>query len=133
QGNQAVKDLSDEELKNLPVENVSWNDVQEFIKKLNEREQTARGDWVYRLPKEVEWEYACRGGHKSTGEGQKTSPYYFAKPSASLTLEQANFSGLFDDRDKAVAKPLKRTTRVDFGEPNPLGLHNMHGNVWEWC
>jgi formylglycine-generating enzyme required for sulfatase activity len=59
-GNVSVKDIKDEDLKQFPVEMVSWNDAQEFIKKLNEKEK-GKG-YKYRLPSEVEWEYACRGG-----------------------------------------------------------------------
>ena len=59
-GENAVKDITDEELKRFPVEQVSWDDAQLFLEALNKREKEA--GWVYRLPKEAEWEYACRGG-----------------------------------------------------------------------
>ena len=59
-GKDAVKDIADAELKRFPVENVSWDDAQLFLERLNKREKEA--GWVYRLPKEAEWEYACRGG-----------------------------------------------------------------------
>src|SRR5262249_60597426 len=65
-GTGIVKDISDEELKLFPVESVSWNDAQEFIKKLNE--QTRGSGYLYRLPTEAEREYACRGGATSPGE-----------------------------------------------------------------
>src|SRR5205085_12455208 len=58
-----VKDIGDTELKRFPVENVSWDDAQLFLERLNKGEKEAR--WVYRLPKEAEWEYACRGGRLS--------------------------------------------------------------------
>ena len=70
-------DISDEELKLFPVENVSWDDAQEFIKKLNEKE-VGRG-YLYRLPSEAEWEYACRAG--ATSRGRMLVP---------LLLRQAN-------------------------------------------
>src|SRR5205823_13080576 len=61
-----VKDISDADLRQFPVENVSWNDAQEFIQKLNEREKDS--GWSYRLPTEADGEYACRGGATSEEE-----------------------------------------------------------------
>src|SRR5262249_41232155 len=74
-GRNAIRDISDEELKLFPVENVSWDDAQEFIKKLNEKER-GRG-YRYRLPTEAEWEYACRGG--MTSEEDCSHYFYFDK------------------------------------------------------
>jgi eukaryotic-like serine/threonine-protein kinase len=117
-GKDAVKDIPDAELKRFPVENVSWNDCQEFIKKLNEREKES--GWVYRLPKEAEWEYACRGGSGDKLAG--AFDFYFAKPTNTLLPEQANFNNV-----------LKRTGKVGSYDPNWRGLYDMHGNVHEWC
>ena len=88
-GRNEVKDISDEELKLFPVERVSWDDAQEFIKKLNEKER-GRG-YLYRLPTEAEWEYACRGG--ATSEEECSYHFYFDKPTNDLSSEQANFNG----------------------------------------
>ena len=62
-GSNSVLYISEEELNLFPVEQVSWDDAQEFLKKLNEKER-GRG-WLYRLPTVAEWEYACRGGAAS--------------------------------------------------------------------
>jgi formylglycine-generating enzyme required for sulfatase activity len=128
-GKEAVKDVKDEDLKQFPVENVSWDDAQKFIKKLNEQEK-GKG-WLYRLPTEAEWEYACRGG--ATSEEECSYDFYFAKPTNDLSSKEANFEGN-KPAGKADNGPfLKRTTKVGSYAPNNLGLFDMHGNVWQWC
>jgi formylglycine-generating enzyme required for sulfatase activity len=122
-------DISDEELKLFPVETVSWDDAQEFIKKLNDREKGS--GWLYRLPTEAEWEYACRGG--ATSEKECSYYFYFDKPTDDLSSEQANFNGNFPDGKAPKGKYLGRTTRVGAYPSNKLGLCDMHGNVWQWC
>jgi formylglycine-generating enzyme required for sulfatase activity len=128
-GKDKVKDVSDAELKQFPVEYVSWNDVQEFLKKLNEREK-GRG-WLYRLPSEAEWEYACRGG--ATSKEECSYDFYFAKPTNDLSSNQANFNGKLPAGKAAEGLYLGRPTKVGFYEPNKLRLYDMHGNVWQWC
>jgi formylglycine-generating enzyme required for sulfatase activity len=128
-GQEDVKDISDEELKLFPVEQVSWHEAQEFITKLNERQHARR--WVYRLPKEDEWEYACRGG--ATSEEECSYHFYFAKPANDLSSEQANFNGEFPFGKAPKGENLKRTTRVGKYPPNRLGLCDVHGNVRQWC
>jgi formylglycine-generating enzyme required for sulfatase activity len=128
-GKDKVKDISDKDLANFPVESVSWDDVKKFIVKLNEKEK-GRGR-VYRLPTEAEWEFACRGG--ATSKEDCSFDFYLAKPSNDLSSLQANFVG---DRPggKADKGPfLDRTCIVASYPANRLGLHDMHGNVWEWC
>ena len=93
----------------LPVENVSWYDVQEFIKVLNEKEEGADR---YRLPSEAEWEYACRAG--------TTTAYSFGDGESRLN----NYAWYGDSDDK--------THPVGKKEPNPYGLYDIHGNVGEW-
>jgi formylglycine-generating enzyme required for sulfatase activity len=127
-GRNEVKSISDEELKLFPVESVSWHDVQAFLKKLNVKER-GRGYW-YRLPTEVEWEYACRGGVVS--EEECSHHFYFGKPTNDLSSEQANFDGNFPFGKALKGAYLGRTTRVGAYPSNKLGLCDMHGNVWQW-
>jgi formylglycine-generating enzyme required for sulfatase activity len=128
-GKDKVKDIKDEELKLFPVETVSWEDAQEFIRKLNEKE--AKGGYVYRLPTEAEWEYACRGG--ATSEEECSFHFYFDKPTNDLSSKQANFNGGFPGPKAPNPAYLGRPTRVGSYAPNKLGLYDMHGNVWQWC
>jgi formylglycine-generating enzyme required for sulfatase activity len=121
-----VKYISDEELKLFPVESVSWEDAQRFITKLNEKEG-GRG-YLYRLPTEAEWEYACRGG--ATSEEECSFHFYFDKPTNDLSCERAN---IIDYPPIGSPKGLFRTTRVGTYPANKLGLCDMHGNVFEWC
>jgi serine/threonine protein kinase/formylglycine-generating enzyme required for sulfatase activity len=129
QGRKRVQNISDEELKLFPVESVTWNDVQEFLEKLNERER-GRG-YLYRLPTEAEWEYACRGG--ATTEAECSYHFYFDKPTNDLSSDRANFDGNDPDGKAPKGKSLQRATRVGAYPPNKLGLCDMHGNVWQWC
>jgi formylglycine-generating enzyme required for sulfatase activity/Leucine-rich repeat (LRR) protein len=120
-GKDAVKDIPDADLMRFPVESVSWDQCQTFVEKLNLRDKEA--GWVYRLPTELEWEYACRGGPMSN-KADSAFDFYFARPTNVLLVVQANFG-----RDKG----LNRTCQVGTDEPNALGLFDIHGNVWEWC
>ena len=94
---------------NRPVENVSWNDCQVFVKKLN----AATGK-MFRLPTEAEWEFAARGGNKSKG----------FKFSGSNKLEDVAW---YDGNSGSTTHDVKTKN------PNELGLYDMSGNVWEWC
>jgi formylglycine-generating enzyme required for sulfatase activity len=120
-GRVVVQDISDADLKRFPVEGVTWDGCQLFVAKLNRLEKET--GWVYRLPKEAEWEYACRGG-PMTDRLDSAFYYYFAQPTNTLLPEQANFK-----HDNG----LNRACKVGSYEPNRLGLFDMHGNVAEWC
>jgi len=124
-----VKDIKDADLKQFPVENVSWYDAQKFLKKLNEKEK-GRG-YLYRLPSEAEWEYACRGG--ATSKEECSYYFYFEKPTNNLSSTQANFNGNYPYGKGEKGPYLGRTTKVGSYAPNKLGLYDMHGNVWQWC
>ncbi len=91
-----------------------------FLRQFNK--QVRQEGWVYRLPKEVEWEYACRGG-PMTDKLDSAFDFYFDRPVAQLQADQANFQ----------LQGPKRTCKVGSYKPNRLGLYDMHGNVWEWC
>jgi serine/threonine protein kinase len=119
-GRDAVKDIPDADLKRFPVEMVSWNEVQVFLTRLNT--QTREAGWVYRLPKEVEWEYACRGGPMAD-RFDSAFDYYCDKPRNQLRPDQANTD----------ASRKGRTCKVGSYQPNCLGLYDMHGNLHEWC
>ena len=102
---------------NLPVERVSWLDAQEFCQRLTK--YTKR---KYRLPTESEWEYACRGG--------TTTPFFFGDI---ITNDFANYDGRASYKIKATGKYEKKTSPVGSFCPNPFGLYDLHGNIWEWC
>jgi len=110
----------------FPVDSTSYNEVQAFLTNLKALPAEAALGWPYRLPSEAEWEYACRGGGFP-------EPFCLAAPSASLAGGQANFESESPTAGTDPAPSLKRTSTVGSYEPNPLGLFDMHGNVWEWC
>lgn len=125
----AVKDIADAELKRFPVEWVSWEDCQQFLKKLNAQQQ-GKG-WYYRLPTFAEWEYACRNA--ATSQEDCSFDFYFDKPSNDLSSKQANFH-----RNQPAAKAekgpdLDRPTKVGSYAPNKLGFCDLHGNVLRLC
>jgi uncharacterized protein (TIGR02996 family) len=128
-GQDKVKKIAAADLQQFPVEDVSWEDAQEFIRKLHEREK-APGGWVYRLPTEEEWEYACRGGASSQEEC--AFDFYLDQPTNDLSSTRANFNGNYPAGSAAKGPYLGRTTKVGSYPPNRLGFYDLHGNVWEW-
>ncbi len=105
----------------FPVERVSWNECQEFIDKLNAAARLPEG-FKLRLPTEAEWEYACRAG--------TTTAYFWGD---SLNGDKANCDGNYPCGTSTKGEYLGRTTKVRSYGPNPWGLYDMHGNVYEWC
>jgi formylglycine-generating enzyme required for sulfatase activity len=94
---------------NLPVDTVNWNDCQEFIRRLNARGGLPAG-WAWALPTEAQWEYACRAGEKGPYSG-----------------------GTLDAVGWYLGNADRTTQEVAMKKPNSWGLHDMHGNVLEWC
>jgi formylglycine-generating enzyme required for sulfatase activity len=94
---------------NLPVDSISWNDCQQFIKRLREQDKKR-----YRLPSEAEWEYACRAG--------TTTAYHFGDD-----------KGMFGEFAWYVENSGNKTHPVGQKKPNAWGLHDLHGNVSQWC
>ena len=101
-----------------PVEVISWNDAQAFIRRFNEGLPEAG----FRLPIEAEWEYACRA--------KVEMPFWFG---ANITTEQANFDGRYPYAGGAEGKSRGETVDVKALPCNAWGLYQMHGNVCEWC
>ncbi len=101
-----------------PVERVSWDDTQAFLKRIKD---LVPGLGLT-LPSEAHWEYACRAG--------TTTPFSFG---ATITPEQANYDGNFPYQDGPKGLDRGETVPVASLPPNLWGLYEMHGNVWEWC
>lgn len=110
-------DLSSLEGANCPVECVTWYDAIEFCERLSKK--TGR---QYRLPSEAKWEYACRAG--------TTTPFHFGE---TITPNLANYYGKSTYASGPKGTYREQTTEVGSFPANAFGLHDMHGNVWEWC
>jgi formylglycine-generating enzyme required for sulfatase activity len=102
---------------NLPVENIRWADAQEFCQRISVK--TGKN---YRLPSEAEWEYACRAG--------TVTPFYFGE---TISSELANYDGSKTYNNGPKGEYREETTKGGVFPANDWGLHDMHGNLWEWC
>jgi formylglycine-generating enzyme required for sulfatase activity len=113
--NQGSNPSSIKNCDDCPVEQVNWNDVQDFINKLNQRHPGRVEGMKYRLPTEAEWEYAARSG----GKKEK-----FAGISSESELREYAW---YDENSGNKTHPVKEKRQ------NGLGLYDMSGNIWEWC
>jgi formylglycine-generating enzyme required for sulfatase activity len=100
-----------------PVINVGWDDIQAYLAWL--RQVTGQ---EYRLPSEAEWEYAARAG--------TTTPFWWG---SSISTKQANYNGNYTYGGGQQGEYRTKTVPVKSFDPNPWGLYQVHGNVWEWC
>lgn len=112
----------------FPATSVSWSDASKFCGKLNGLERDAKRlpkDWRYALPTEVQWEYACRAGSTST----------FSFGDKLTELPQYAWFGATNSSRGVRSSALNERYAHEVGalKPNAWGLHDMHGNVWEWC
>ena len=101
-----------------PVENVSWDDAQAFISKMN----SMKADLKLCLPTETQWEYACRAG--------TVTPFSWGEQ---IDSSQVNFNGLHPYSNGRKSEDRNQTVAVKALPCNNWGLYQMHGNVWEWC
>ena len=102
---------------NYPVDNVSWDDCNSFIEKIN-----SQSNLNARFPTEAEWEYACRAG--------TTTAYHWGN---SLNGDRANCDGNYPCGTTVKGRYLQKTSPVGTYDANPWGFYDMHGNVCEWC
>ncbi len=105
-----------------PVINVSWQDAQAYLAWLTEQASLTGDGGAYRLPSEAEWEYACRAG--------TITPFSYG---ATISTAQVNYDGNHKYGVGKKGEYREKTTPVGTFPANPFGLHDMHGNVWEWC
>ena len=107
-----------------PVGNVNFAEAESFCQKLTElgrRTGDLPSNWEFRLPTEAQWEYACRAGTTTaTSFGDK------------ISSKQANFAGK-PYNGAELGPSLRRAVKIGSYPPNPWGIHDMHGNICEWC
>jgi len=114
----------------LPMYFISWNDALEFTAKLNQQERAAGrlpDGYEYSLPTEAQWEYACRAGTSSPTHAGTNDAAVLSR----LAWYDQNSANGYAGRRIGPTKSGPRA--VGQKEPNPWGLYDMHGNIWQWC
>jgi formylglycine-generating enzyme required for sulfatase activity len=121
---------------------VSWEEADDFLRKLNAREKAARGDYEFRLPTEAEWEFAARSGGKPAPFGDKAALRQYTHGIFMLSEEDHGYGEsnpaittryTFEDKPCSIGAASGDTDYVYRREPNALGLFDTAGNVWELC
>ena len=120
----------------LPVEQVSYEDAQEFLQKLNERND----GWTYRLPSESEWEYACRAGSTGDYAGVLDEMGWYGNNSGSKPVDAYQIYASKAEPYYGARQLWEQYLKPNGDQPHPVGtkkpnawgLYDMHGNVWEW-
>jgi formylglycine-generating enzyme required for sulfatase activity len=102
----------------LPVDSINWEDCKEFFNKLEKQIPGLQ----LTFPTEAQWEYACRAGTQT--------PFNTGN---NLSTDQANYNGNYPYNNNSKGVFLEKTVPVTQFQPNPWGLYQMHGNLWEWC
>ena len=114
-----------------PEDSLTWDEAVEFCALLNRRDRDRRRGWAYRLPTEAEWEYACRAGTTTPfSTGQR---FTHLKDVICKLLPDDPYA----DPDEARTETERNYVLVPYPagstQPNPFGLYDLHGNMWEWC
>ena len=120
----------------MPVEQVSYEDAREFLRKLNERND----GWTYRLPSESEWEYACRAGTTGDYAGALDEMAWYANNSGGKYVDAYEIYASKTERYYGARQLWEQHLGPNGDQPHPVGtkkpnawgLYDMHGNVWEW-
>jgi len=105
-----------------PVERVTWDDAMTWCSKMNDAALDTPFGYQWTLPTETQWEYGCRAG--------TTTPFSFG---SQLNGREANCCGIYPYGSTITGPYLLRTSEVGSYAGNPWSIHDLHGNVWEWC
>jgi uncharacterized protein (TIGR02996 family) len=120
------------DISTLPAEGISYTDVSRFCRTLAALPAEQEAGRVYRAPSEAEWEYACRAGSTTPFHTGNTLPFSLANCDGEAYDAETDWEDPFIPTANRTT-PVGRTMPVGSYPPNLFGLHDLHGNVWEWC